>query len=93
MSTFFTSSVLSYLPSPLKHLFACHFENPCEKQNIIATFQSDQLTDDLDRFNLNANGTKWRHEKWMENIAGINLVVSQFEMHQISSGIKRSGKK
>jgi hypothetical protein len=29
----------------------------------------------------------------MENIAGINLVVSQFGMHQINSGIKRSGKK
>ena len=40
------------LPSPLKHLFGCHFENPWKKENIIATFQSGKLTDDLDRFNL-----------------------------------------
>jgi hypothetical protein len=47
-----------YLPSPLKHLFGCHFENPWKKQNIIVTFQSGQLTerpqtlDNLDRFNI-----------------------------------------
>jgi hypothetical protein len=52
MTTLTLSNPKLYLPSPLKHLFGCHFENPWKNQNIIVTFQSGQrlkckkLTDD-----------------------------------------------